>query len=495
MTWGSHGMTMPNEIELKLVLTSQDADILEVSDLLVGAPRKARQRSIYFDTPDHCLVRAGLSLRIRRSDRKRSQTVKAYGANSVGLFARPEWEREVFDDTPIIDHTTPIPALLGERVTELAPVFEVHVERSTWDIREGDATIELVIDRGEAVVAGDRRAPICEVELELKHGNAAALFVVARKIAAVVPIRLGVMTKAERGYALIEAVAMVFKAERVALNPEMTAAHAFQHIVQACLRHYRRNEDLLLAGSRPEALHQARVALRRLRSAFAIFEMLLIDDVSAGLNDALLWLATELGEARNLDVMLERAPRGELQDQLKTARQLAYARVDEVVASTRVRRLMLDLAEWTASGTWVAAANTRDIRDQPSREFASAALDRFRHKVKKNGRDLAAADDGARHKVRKDAKKLRYAAEFFATLFDRKRERRRHKRFIGALEALQEQLGGLTDLATASDVLTRMGIGDEPRAAASLFPGNKKNLLDAAEGAHDALVEAKRFWR
>ncbi len=486
---------MPNEIELKLVLRPQDADVLEGSGLLGVAPTKAQLRSIYFDTPDHCLVRAGLSLRIRGSGRKRIQTIKAYGTNSVGLFARPEWEREVLNDTPIIDNTTPIRALLGQRGNELAPAFEVHIERSAWDIHQGDATIELVIDRGETVVAGDRRSPICEVELELKHGNAAALFALARKLDAVVPIRLGVMTKAERGYALIESVATVFKAERVALNPDMTAAQAFQNIVQLCLRHFRRNEDLLLAGRQPEALHQARVALRRLRSAFSIFETLLVDDVSAGLNDELRWLATELGEARNLDVMLERAPPGELHDRLETARQLAYARVDQVLASARVRRLMLNLAQWIASGTWLAAANTRDIRDLPSREFASAALDRFRHKVKKHGCDLAAADDEARHKVRREAKKLRYAVEFFTALFDRKRERRQYKHFVGVMEALQEHLGALNDLATASDILTRLGIGDEPRGTTLLCPGDKGNLLAAAEAAHEALVDAKRFWR
>ena len=486
---------MPNEIELKLVLKPEDADGLEVWASRGVAPRKARQQSIYFDTPDHDLAKAGLSLRIRRSGRQRIQTVKSYGSNAVGLFDRPEWEREVVDDTPIVDDTTPIQALLGDRVVDLAPVFEVHVERSAWNVHEGDATIELVIDRGEVVVAEDRRSPICEVELELKHGDATALFALARKLDAVVPISLGVMTKAERGYALIETVATVFKAERIALNPDMTAAQAFQHIVQTCLRHFRRNEDLLIKGPKPEALHQARVALRRLRSAFSIFEALLIDDVSAQLNDEVRWLAAELGEARNLDVMLERAPLGELHDRLETAQLLAYARVNHVLMSSRVRRLMLNLAQWSASGTWLAESSNRDIRDQPSRAFASAALDRFRHKVKKHGRDLAAADDEARHKVRREAKKLRYAAEFFTALFDRKRERRQYKHFVGVMEALQEQLGALNDMAAASDVLTALGIGDEPSAVALLFPGDKRKLLDTAETAHDALVDAKRFWR
>ena len=485
---------MPNEIELKLVLKPGDADGLEVSALLGDVPTKTRQRSIYFDTPDHDLAKAGLSLRIRRSGRQRIQTVKSYGSNAVGLFDRPEWEREVLDDRPIVDDTTPIQALLGERVADLAPVFEVHVERSAWNVHEGDATIELVVDRGEVVLAEGRRSPICEVELELKHGDAAALFAFARKIDAVVPIRLGVMTKAERGYALIDTVATVFKAERIALKPDMTAAHAFQHIVQTCLRHFRRNEDLMIKGPKPDALHQARVALRRLRSAFSIFEALLVDDVSAQLNDEVRWLAAELGEARNLDVMLERAPPGELRDRLEAAHLLAYARVNQVLMSSRVRRLMLNLAQWTASGTWLAESSNRDIRDQPSREFASAALDRFRHKVKKHGRDLAAAEDEARHKVRREAKKLRYAAEFFTALFDRKRERRQYKHFVAVMEALQEQLGALNDMAAASDVLTTLGIGDESSAVALLFPDDKRKLLDTAQSAHDALVDAKRFW-
>lgn len=486
---------MPNEIELKLVLKPEDADALEVTSLLGNVPTKVRQHSIYFDTPDHSLVRAGLSLRIRRSGPQRIQTVKAYGANAVGLFDRPEWERGVPGDTPIVDDTTPIQALLGERVAELTPVFEVHVERSAWNVHESNATVELVIDRGEVVVAEDRRSLICEVELELKHGDADALFALARKLDAVVPTRLGVMTKAERGYALIDTMTNVFKAESIALKADMTSAQAFQHVVQTCLRHFRRNEDLLSTGVQREALHQARVALRRLRSAFSIFEALLVDDVSAKLNDEMRWLASELGDARNLDVMLERAPLGELHDRLETAHQLAYARVDEVLASSRVRRLMLHLAQWTASGAWLSESSASSIRDQPSREFASAALDRFRQKVKKHGRDLAAVENEKRHKVRREAKKLRYASEFFTALFDRKRERRQYKHFVGVMEVLQEQLGALNDRAAASDVFTKLGIVDGPSAVALLFRENRRKSLNTAESAYDALIDAKRFWR
>ncbi len=105
----------------------------------------------------------------------------------------------------------------------------------------------------------------------------------------------------------------------------MTAAKAFQHIVQTCVRQFRLNENLLSDGRQPEALHQVRIALRRLRSAFSIFRAMLDQDVSPGLRDELRWLASELGEARNLDVLLARSQPGPLHDRLETARVAAYA--------------------------------------------------------------------------------------------------------------------------------------------------------------------------
>lgn len=483
-----------DEIELKLELAPHDADALAATGLLADGPVKARQRSIYFDTPDRSLEKAGLSLRIRRSGRKRIQTVKADGTGSAGLFARPEWERAVADDTPIVDRTTPVRALLGRKVADIAPAFEVRVERRKWDIREGEAGIELVLDRGE-VLAGGRRAPICEVELELKQGDPVALFAFARRIDGLVPVRLGVLTKAERGYGLVRGAVGPFKAERVLLGRDITAGQAFQRIVQSCTRQFRLNEGLLLNARQPEALHQARVALRRLRSAFSIFGAVFDDAGGAGLRGELRWLAAELGDARNLDVMLARSQPGPLHDRLAAAREAAYVRVETALASPRARALMLDMTQWIVTGPWLGPGDTAPVRDLPMRVFASAAMDRLRRRVKRDGRGLSRADDEARHDLRKDAKKLRYAAGFFAALFTRKRERRRYKRFIVALEALQDELGGLNDLATAPAMLSMLDVDDLPGAPALLAAGDKAAMIDAAEARYDTLVDARRFWR
>lgn len=156
---------------------------------------------------------------------------------------------------------------------------------------------------------------------------------------------------------------------------------------------------------------------------------------------------------------------------------------------------MLDLSEWTARGSWQRAAHTEAKRQMSARDFAVGRLDHLRRKLKKDGRHLAGLDDAARHETRKDAKKLRYASEFFTALFERKRGRRRYKSFVDTLEDLQDHLGRLNDIATASLVLTRLEALDEPGASDLVDPSDRAKVLAAAEDAHDALVDTKRFWR
>ncbi|WP_447752685.1 CYTH and CHAD domain-containing protein [Sphingopyxis fribergensis] len=484
---------MANEIELKLELSDEAADRVAASGLLTGTPKKARQISIYFDTADHHVAKAGFSLRIRRTGKARIQTIKADGASAAGLFVRSEWECPVEQDIPVLDYSTPLPTLLGDAVDAVAPAFEVRIDRQIWLVDDGGASIELVLDRGK-VVAGERSAPVREIELELKAGGDAALFVLARRIEAVAPVRLGVLTKAERGYRLSAPVQPSAKADPVVLTADMTAADAFGRIVQSCIRHFRLNEALVLATREPRALHQARVALRRMRSAFSIFRPIIGDD-GADLGNELRWLASALGEARDLDVLLDRTLAGALRDRITAAREAAYDSVYETLESARARLLMLDIAEWLSRGAWAKAEGGEADSGELAGAFAERALRRYRRKVKRQGRGLARADDQTRHDVRKSAKKLRYATEFFASLFERKREKRRYKHFLAALETLQERLGALNDLASAPDVLRRAGL-DGNAEAAELLAGNtgKKKLLELAEAAHDDYCDARKFW-
>lgn len=482
------------EIELKLEQACADA--LSAAGVLTGWPSSVQQATTYFDTPDFALAKAGLSLRIRETGGRFVQTVKAEGGHGAGLFARSESQCDVDGRQPVFgDSTVAVERLLGERTSAIAPVFEVSVKRRSWTVRHEGAAIEVASDRGR-ITAGEREAEFAELELELKDGPVAALFGFARKVDAVTPVRLGVLTKAQRGYLLCGPRRDMFKAEPIALSRDLTAAKAFRSIAESCLRQFRLNEPLIPLNRGAEPLHQARVALRRLRSAFSIFRPITGTDAKrAVLREDLRWLAGELGQARNIDVLLGRVRPGLLHDRLQAERTAAYSRVETVLDSARARNLMLDLVEWLSDGEWLRGGAENEQREQSIVHFAASVLGRYRRKVKRAGRELAGTDDEARHELRKDARKLRYATEFFAALYAADKAKRRHRKFLSALEGLQDQLGGLNDLVTASELLAKFGLGDTPGAAALVSGKLKQSLVDEAVRSHAAFVRAKRFWK
>jgi len=482
------------EVELKLDVGAAAAAALDRSALLAGEARQATLHSTYFDTPEHALATAGVSLRIRRAGRSRIQSIKVNRDDSAGLFARDELERKVVDDTPVLDDDTPVPALLGARADALSPLFTVRYVRRSWDLDRVDGMIELAIDRGE-VIAGNRRAPFDEVELELKQGDPAALFALAREIAAQAPARLGVISKAERGYRMLAGEGGAVKAEPVALDQRMPAAAALRRIANNCVRQFRLNETILLERRDIEATHQARVALRRLRTLFRVYCKMLSDDRFDHFQREARWLIGELGEARDVHVLIERAEPGPLRDRLGEALGVAEDRVSAALASARARAFPLELAQWLATGSWANDAGTADRRDQLVKQFAVKALNRLRRRVKRYGRDLEAIDAAERHRARKAAKKLRYAAEFFGPLFDNARKRRRCDRFIVALKRLQDELGALNDIAVTPMLLDKLGLIGEPGTSTLLGKSRHKRHLRAATDAYRDLIRAKRFWR
>lgn len=477
------------EVELKLELTAKAADALQAADLFQGAPDIIRQRSIYYDTKAHDLEKAGLSLRVRRSGSKRIQTIKSAASASAGVFIRQEWEQKVRTDQPILNDKNPVLALLGDKVTALEPIFTVQVERRIWD-QHG---IEIALDRGR-ILAGELEMPIFEIELEKKDGDFQSLFALARQIAAIAPVHLSVLSKAQRGYRLLGSGLAPSKASSVSLIAEMTAADAFQEIALACIAHFRLNEPLIIDRHDKAALYQARLALRRLRSALSIHKAMVADDAWPVLSKELRWLAGVLGTARDLDVLIKRAKKGSLRDQLCTLREETYSKVGDMLQSDRARQLMLDLAEWSAIGPWRSAAGNQSIRESPAEKNAAVVLNRSYHKVTKGGRDLAELSDEARHELRKSAKKLRYAAEFYTALYQRKATRRRHERFLSALGDLQDQMGALNDLATAPKVLSGLGLADKPQAPHLMGEQQKAGLVKAAGKAFAAFKKAGHFW-
>ncbi|MGH8760159.1 MAG: inorganic triphosphatase, partial [Burkholderiales bacterium] len=250
---------MSREIEIKLSVPEEHA--LRLWGVLAhyahDEPVTHRLFSAYYDTPERALKTAGAALRLRREGGRWIQTVKSEGRVAGGLHQRAEHEVVVAAQLPSFPSIAE--AGLGDLVADrrlreaLTVAFTTEFNRTSTLLRPAAGkVVEVSLDRG-VIAAGDRREPICEIELELKAGTPRNLFELALEIAAALPVRLDNRSKAERGYALAaNSKPAPVKAAPAELTAQMTVEEAFVALVSQCLAHMQANEDGLLQGRDPE---------------------------------------------------------------------------------------------------------------------------------------------------------------------------------------------------------------------------------------------------
>ncbi len=503
---------MARETELKLELDPTALQRLRRHPLLRalkhGRAATSHLVSVYFDTPTLALKAGRKVLRVRHQGARRLLTLKQSGA--LGLFQRGEWEQEIDGDLPPPDLLAqpPLAELLdGVPLDQLAPLFRTEVRRTVWMLSDGAFEIELALDQG-SVTAGAHSIPLCEAELELKQGEPAALFDLALVLQETIPLRLGIAAKSDRGYGLIRPEPTgPRRGKPPALAPGMTVAEAVRGIGHACLQHLLANQAPLLAGHDPDAVHQMRVALRRLRSSFGLFRPLLAGPELDDLRGQLRWLLAALGPARDLDVFLAEilapalphfpTPLTVLQAHYRAERDGRYAAAAAAVADGRFTRLALGLGRWLEGGAWRQPGSPEHaaLLAQPIEDYARQLLAKRLRRLGRAARHLGRLSPAERHAVRIQVKKMRYSCEFFAPLFPGKGS----ARMCESLAALQDSLGRLNDVAVARDILTGLAAGHPDKAfAAGLLAGwheaRVPGLLAEAVEAWQQVSKRRPFW-
>ena len=308
--------------------------------------------------------------------------------------------------------------------------------------------------------------------------------------------------------------------KEIEIAPDLPAKAAFQSIASACLQQIVASKPAILRGD-PEGVHRMRVGLRRLRTALALFADLAVDARTPAVKRELKWLTGELGPAREFEVFLTRvvAPLGKqhtrlsgmrtLSRDLADQREAAVARALAAVSSRRFRELTGNVAGWIETGSWREPRSklARDRSEQRIEAVARVQLKRRWKKIRKCGGRLAQLDPRARHELRIRAKKLRYATEFYKTVFGGKKQAKRRVAFLSALRQLQECLGELNDIAvheklTKGIVETKATPTARPSRrvfAAGLLADHEearfKPLLATAERAFDALEKLAPYWK
>jgi inorganic triphosphatase YgiF len=476
---------VPQETELKLELHPADLPRLLAHPLLQAQPpRRERLFNTYFDTSTLTLRAQRLAVRERRVGRRSLLTVKTAGSSVGGLSRRGEWEAPCrpgrFDFAALVDDADLAQQLMGV-AWQLVPVFRTDFVRRSWRLCHGSAEVELALDQGCITTGnaeGNRRQAILEVELELLSGPVDALLDLAHTLAlgpqgqAAQGLRLlpAQRSKAERGYALFTGERpQPVKALPVQIGADMDPVQAFCAAALSCLTHLQANEAGVVppgadgAWPDPEFVHQARVALRRLRTGLRLFRGHLPDRFVAHWAQEWKALASELGDARNWDVFAtEWLPRRMDRLAPTDAPDAALRPVlDWVQAQRRAAGLRAARALGSPAHALRLLAFTRAVLRLQSSErsaipgaplLADWARDtlRARHAaLRQEARRARRLGPEGRHALRIALKKQRYAQEFLASLLPPKRV----ERSTAMLADAQELLGQLNDLNTAQALL------------------------------------------
>ncbi len=472
-------MTDHLEVELKLAISPADLDALRAHPLVQAAsiepPVREPIGNRYYDTPDRLLATRGMALRLRRIGKQWLQTLKTAGRETGAMSTRNEWEMPVAGPRLELARLAQTPlAQIGDAATLarlLVPRYSTDFTRERRTLAFADGTrAEFAIDVGE-IRCGDgphaRTAPICELEIELERGEPRTLLDFVQRLARDVALVPCFDSKAARGDALADAKTRApVKMATVPMAADMPMGVALADVLTAGLRCVIANlPGAIDVDADPEFVHQARVALRRMRSLLHTHAMLLNHRASThALDRALRALAITLGEARDWDVfctstlaLLAQPAPGTGRDAVRAAivpmlRPLAHAQRE--AAHDAVWHAVIAREFGTAMLKLEAYAMR--LREHPGPDCAHAAravLEAQHAKTVARAHKLATEDERGMHRLRIEVKRLRYAFDLYAPLFDAAAA---HD-YIGALVALQERLGKLNDIAVALRLLARLG--------------------------------------
>jgi len=350
------------EIELKLILAPRDKDFLQTHPILDPQSVKSTRLNLsnqYFDTVDQKLTKSGIALRIRSFGDHWVQTVKGKGRNVAGLHQRLELEWPL--DKPELNLSL-IPEELWPKGLKLEDIQPLFITNFTRDLRviktHEDTEIEMVIDEGEAI-AEDRRDAICEVELELKSGNADQLFDVALDLAKNCPLVPSDVSKAERGYRLVNNNYNVL-ADLPVIDADQSIEAGFEQVISYELESLQRQWEAFHYSENWTHLHSFRNTLGNIRTNLLLFRDMLTPEGTVEAIESLDWLEQKLTPILNwwpacyvLSKQVSKEPRS-ASEQLQQAKAMqALEQLADLERQPKFGYNLLLLSRWMHKREWM----------------------------------------------------------------------------------------------------------------------------------------------
>lgn len=440
-----------SEIELKFQIPHNYRAAFEKAFKKNKLVQQQRLWAKYYDSPEQHLAKQRIALRQRLEGDIWRQTLKA---PSPQHYERFELEHELGHDAPELcdlacyeNHKQARKilkkALDGSEV-DLTLQFETDVLRYSQLAHYKNSQIEVAFDLGE-IRQGKNSVEIYEVEFELKHGEIADLIAYIQPWIKKYHLWLDTRSKSQRGNMLYnnETMIPVQQQNTLQLQHPENMHELLAQITQNCLAHLLPNAAAIASQDYASGhVHQARVAIRRLRSALKIFAEY---DAQANNNweSQLANLFQQLGSTRDQDALreslipqLENA--GSPITELPPAASENIA-IDTIFRSPTTTLLLLQLMSFAHSAA-VADAESKSLK-----KVLRKRLQKMHQQICDDAGHFQTLDVESKHRTRKRVKRLRYTVEFVSSLFAEDEV----KTYLKTLKPLQETLGHFNDLMVA----------------------------------------------
>jgi CHAD domain-containing protein len=505
------------EVELKYAVEDSDAVRELVATDTVGGLRAGPWRTQmitdrYIDTAGRDLARAGLGARLRQLDQQTLITVKSdrrdggaeAGTTPSALHDRVELEADANQKLdpgqwPASGARSIVEDTIGDaRLRTTFTIVQNRAERDLID-RDGVVVATLSVDDAQVRRLGRERGSFTTLEVEASDAAAGAVVLqtVADALEASGLLRPEPRSKQQIALELIGTSAT---APRPPRTPGITAddplAEAGRKVLRQHLLRMLVAEAGVRGGDDAESVHKMRVATRRMRAAWRVFDGAYEPELQASYIRQLRVVATALGAVRDLDVQIERLDGYiETLNSAGAREQLAPLASEWRWRRDAAQRDLLRLFDKRAYEKFVddyrAFVETAGagVVGEPSRvrDVAAGRVWRAYERLRIHDSSLPQADAAALHQVRIDGKRLRYTIEFFREVLPPAVDS-----LVAELTAQQDHLGLFNDAQVAVS-MTR----DWLQAAGDSVPAETRRAASAyvAASERDQLRVRRSFTR
>ena len=379
---------MAQEVELKLILAPQDVDAFTQHPIFAQFALENRSNgqsyplaNQYFDTADQALTRFGIALRIRQKQDQWLQTLKGKGTNVGGLHQRLELEWPL--ETAMLDLSLIPKEHWPDQVNaqDIQSLFNTQFQRTEWTLEYGQSIIEVVLDQGEVsrqTFGGAKTDAICEVELELKQGNPLDLFTLALAFAEDVPLVPSDISKAERGYRLVNRTSGAWT-ELPLVEKDQSVEATFINVMAFEFESLQRQWEAFHYSENWKHLHGFRNTLSNIRTHFLLFANMLPPKGLAKAEGALDWLEERLNPILSwwpacyaLSRQASEPPRSASEQLQQAKAQQALLKLQELERQPKFGHCLLTLSEWLHGRQWQSFHD--DHTDQNGKRSVGEAI-------------------------------------------------------------------------------------------------------------------------